>query len=180
MRATSTAVVAAMERPGSRKSARSGRRAGELAADDVGVVGGGQQRAEVVARVARHRRLAVRHGEAAAGVQELQPHAGGGLHLGDDVERGGDRLPVRLDAGDLRADVQVHAGRLEVRVLGGQPERGHGVVAVDAGLAAVRGLEAGVRERGHVHVDARRHGGHLAHARPRPRRSGRARAASRP
>jgi hypothetical protein len=137
-----------MERPGSRKSSRSGRRA--------------QKRTEVVARMTRDRRLAIRHREPAAGVQELQPHAGGGLHLGDDVERGGDGLPVRLDARDLRADVQVHARRLQVRVPGRQPERGDGVVAVDAGLAAVGGLEAGVRERGHVHVDARGHGRHFA------------------
>ncbi len=59
--------------------------------------------------------------------------------------------------------MQVHARRLQAGVPGRQPERGDGVVAVDAGLAAVCGLEAGMRERGHVHVDARGHGGHAAH-----------------
>ena len=49
-------------------------------------------------------------------------------------------------------------------MLGGEAERRRGVVAVDAGLAAVRSLEARVSERRHVDVDARGHRGHRAHA----------------
>jgi hypothetical protein len=133
-----------MERPGSRNNSRSGRRAATSGA-------------------ARPGRRGVGPGDAAAGVQELQPHAGGGLHLGDDVERRGDRLPVRLHTRDLGADVQVHPRRLQAGVPGRQPKRRDGVVAVDAGLATVCGLEAGMRERRHVHVDARGHGGHPVH-----------------
>ena len=129
----------------------------EHVADRGGIVLEAERGGEVVDGVAVRERLAVRHSEAAAGVEELEPHAGRALDLGDDVERRAHGPAVRRDAGDLRPDVQVQADGAQARVAGDAPERLHGVAAVDAGLAAVGRLEARVRERRHVDVDARRH-----------------------
>ena len=83
----------------------------ERPADGFGVVVDGKRRAEVVDRLADGP-VAVGDGKTAAGVQPLELQAAG-LELVDQVEALLEGRDVRLDAGDLRAHVQVQAAGVE-------------------------------------------------------------------
>ena len=149
-------MSAATERPGSTQSSSARAPPRDLRADRGGVVLHVEAGEEVVA-VRLQGALAVGDGEAAAQVERRDGHAQLALDVVEQVERDAERAQVRLGGGDLRADVQVQPGEVEVRRGGGEAERLHRLADVDPGLAAAGGLEAGVRAAGDVDVHARQH-----------------------